>query len=544
MSRQNVYLLTRGSYFCESLDGTTWTARTNSSGLSIGSSIININGVIYYFSTGSVYTTSDLVNSNLLSSFPSNYAVRSLYYNGSNLFIAGGVYNNGTTLVSAILTSPDGINWTSRTISDLGGDSSITSIVYNGSGCYLAAGAGTTQYAYSTNNGVIWTSLYLPSGYKLYNNAVAGGGGFFSISLYNSSNNTHEIGVTFDTTYYFSFTNSIPRAVYGLAYGNGTFVALAASSTPSYFLYTNPGSSSWTSRATVTNITNTTYNILSYVNNLFLCTDTSTTPYSVVSSVNGVNWTSTLGPDNSFVILGNDVVYGPVGPSPFVQITEPETVKIFRGFTHTLPITDSEAITVVYSKSKNFQSTNFVEGSIANLYKSISKAAKLTEAELSSLIKTLGKSLSYIYNTETYQLIRSASKYLNIPDSESVSLSKIIGKFDSLSDSELVALYKAHLINKTYNLTSSELATFRRSLSKITSLSDSELVSAAHTHLVQYPILLSEAENVYLVNRVGRIQLLSEPEVLTLNNMISRHIMMSSLEFASLSKSVSKIIYI
>ncbi len=133
---------------------------------------------------------------------------------GANLFVAVG--DDAT-----VLTSPDGRNWTRRSVTVTGANPNLNGVAYGvvqGVGKYVAVGEFTGRILHSTD-GVNW-SLASASSSPAFLKAVAFGGGSFiavgdSGQIYSSTNST-----TWNKVY------DAGGNLEGVAYGNGRFVAV------------------------------------------------------------------------------------------------------------------------------------------------------------------------------------------------------------------------------------------------------------------------------------------------------------------------------
>ena len=106
---------------------------------------------------GRIYSSTDGVTLTLRNSQNSNLFWKSVAYNGSNLWVAGGAeYNSSTGIYTPhIAYSSNGTSWTYITTGTVDqGDSQVTAIAY-GNG-YWVAGYSKGQILYSTN-GTSWT---------------------------------------------------------------------------------------------------------------------------------------------------------------------------------------------------------------------------------------------------------------------------------------------------------------------------------------------------------------------------------------------------
>ena len=121
-------------------------AYSPSSGVYCTNTFFGNTGAYYY------YTSADGVNWTLRT-FPNAIAYNYVFFVAGNFFATA----SGTT-VNGLIYSTDAVTWTNSTIPSF----SVTQdIVYNGTNLVLISG--TSAAAYSTNLGVTWTSVTLPS---------------------------------------------------------------------------------------------------------------------------------------------------------------------------------------------------------------------------------------------------------------------------------------------------------------------------------------------------------------------------------------------
>jgi len=164
---------------------------------------------------------------NVSSIFNQDNDIRTIAY-GNSTFIAGGSEGK-------IATSPDGVNWTAVNVSGIfNQNDSIASIAYGG-GKFVASGS-ISGIAYSSN-GATWTKTAITSG------------------------------------------------SYGIAYGNGTFVALGVST------WTSTDGINWTGVTNPFGETTVQISFLASANDRFFVKDIKDGNDRVFTSTNGINWT-------------------------------------------------------------------------------------------------------------------------------------------------------------------------------------------------------------------------------------------------------------
>ena len=229
--------VSNGSFsIMHSNDGVTWESVTvGSYGLL---DVVYANGK--FVAVGAEFSGSDLITNVEVSTdgvnwtrytpFTNGPALKAITY-GNGLFVA--VANSGG---NRVVTSPDGISWTLRNASNNG--NSWQSIAFGNNTFVAIANTGTNRTMYSSD-GINWTGLNLNMG----QNKIIFAGGKFTTGQNYSTN-----GI--------SWTNSnITFAPFGIAYGNGIYVAIGQSGTDriaistdaaSWELVTAPELNSWT----------------------------------------------------------------------------------------------------------------------------------------------------------------------------------------------------------------------------------------------------------------------------------------------------------
>lgn len=226
----------------------------------------------------------------------------------SGLFVA--VSNSGTN--NRVMTSPDGITWTSRTT-----NSNAWAGVTYGNGRFVAvAGSGVGNRVMTSTDGFTWTVGTTPvdNGWisityaKDSANADAGvkAGLFVAVAQsvptgapVNNTVMTSPDGLTWTT-------RTTPNNLLGtsVTYGNGTFVAVGANAgTYTGRAMTSSDGITWTDRT----IGGTFLKAVGYGNGRFVATAATGTVCPVTSSTDGITWTCAAGvPDQAW----SAVTYG------------------------------------------------------------------------------------------------------------------------------------------------------------------------------------------------------------------------------------------
>lgn len=262
---------------------------------------------------------------------PSDFAQDIIFANG--LFITGG-FATGT-----ILTSPDGISWT--TIATVG-ISTISTICF-GAGIYVASNlsgqfyssvdlvnwtlratiatiqtwkiifAGTQFVASNTNNannvlatspdGITWTSRTGTTNSQWQ--GIAYNGSIYVMVSADSHAMSSPDGITWTS-------RTIPIGTYkAVIYANGIFVAVGL-----HVVATSPDGITWTSRTPAAS--NYWYSI-TWDNNSFTTVAISGTGNRVMTSPDGINWTIGITPEDDFwqaIVFGNNTLVAVGGKAP------------------------------------------------------------------------------------------------------------------------------------------------------------------------------------------------------------------------------------
>ena len=220
---------------------------------------------------------------------------------GNGIFVAVGG-SSSTGFSGPILTSPDGVSWTSQA-----GFGILYGVAY-GNGIFVAIGDGGTIL--TSPDGVTWTIRTSGTSRSLY--GAAYGNGIFVAVGANRTILTSPDGVSWTirssvTTY------SLP----GVAYGNSTFVAVGDGGS----ILTSPDGVTWTTRTSRTSLSGVTYGNGTFVavgtNGAILQSDpvtstteiisTPSTPNGPASGAIGTSYTYTTG--GSVSSLGHSVQY-------------------------------------------------------------------------------------------------------------------------------------------------------------------------------------------------------------------------------------------
>ncbi len=353
-----------GNRVMTSPDGINWTIRTSAANNS-WRSVTYGNGlfvaVAYSGSGNRVMTSPDGINWTIRTSAADNNWYSVTYGNG--LFVA--VSSSGTG--NRVMTSPNGTTWTIRTSAS---DASWDSVTY-GNGLFVAvAYDGIVSQVMTSPDGINWTSRTSPTT-NAWRSVTYGNGLFVAVSEDGTgnrvmtsgkteltvvpANNTYQGGITVRGDLisdnlitaganWTSRTSAPDNEWRSVAYGNGVFVAVAATGTGNRVM-TSPDGVNWTSRTSAaddnwttvaygngifvaisgnagapmtspdgitwtlrTTAASLTWRSVTYGNGMFVAVASSGTGNRVMTSPDGINWTSrTSAADNDWysVTYGN-----------------------------------------------------------------------------------------------------------------------------------------------------------------------------------------------------------------------------------------------
>jgi hypothetical protein len=218
---------------------------------------------------------------------------------GNGLFVAV----TADEVAQPVMTSPDGITWTSRGdgIAYLG----WRGVTY-GNGLFVAVGGGggVSGRLMTSPDGFTWTGGYnIPN--QGWSSVTYGNGLFVAVASSGGTSNrvmTSRNGITWTNQ---SF---IPEGEWSsVTYGNGLFVAVASSGAADYRVMTSPDGFTWTARNSATN---SQWSSVTYGNGTFVAVATSGTGKRVMTSPDGITWTSRNSTNDSYawsVTFGNSL---------------------------------------------------------------------------------------------------------------------------------------------------------------------------------------------------------------------------------------------
>ena len=233
---------------------------------------------------------------------------------GSELFVA--LANNGA---NRLMTSPDGITWTSRT-SPTAGWNSVTW----GDDTFVAVGNGGEVM--TSTDGITWTSR-TPAGYKAWKSVIWGGpaGQEKFVVVSDTLSNASGIMTSPDGVTWTYRTAAGPVVWTSVAWGDDTFVSVTSNSTSNKVMTSTDGVT-WTARAGA-GPTNTAWKSVAWGgtagNEKFVAVAEGGSGNRVMTSPDGATWTMrTEASTNAWTSVAWG---GPVGDQTFVAVANTGT---------------------------------------------------------------------------------------------------------------------------------------------------------------------------------------------------------------------------
>ncbi|MDO9552978.1 MBG domain-containing protein, partial [Rhodonellum sp.] len=194
---------------------------------------------------------------------------------GNGLFVAVA----GTGTGNRVMTSTDGITWTSRTSAD----NRWNSVTY-GNGLFVAvADTGFGNRVMTSPDGITWTSRTSATDND-WASVTYGNGLFVAVAITGTGN---RVMTSPDGINWTSRTSAENNGWNGVAYGKGLFVAVAYNGAGRGVM-TSPDGITWTSR---TPAANNIWRSITYDNNLFVAVSSNGNGNRVMTSPDGINWT-------------------------------------------------------------------------------------------------------------------------------------------------------------------------------------------------------------------------------------------------------------
>ena len=183
-------------------------------------------------------------------------------------------------------------------------------IATDGNGTWVTVGSTGTNGLYSTNNGLTWAIMTMPTNAGVWTSVTYGGGYFVAIGGVTLISSTQTSNLTAYSTNGSTWTagNNLPSTStwVDITYGNGTFVAIAGGGTASNAVATaTSATGTWTAR---TGASSDRWSKITYGNGYFVAVaGNSGNSTAAQYSTNGSTWTSSTLPASS---TWQSVVYG------------------------------------------------------------------------------------------------------------------------------------------------------------------------------------------------------------------------------------------
>jgi hypothetical protein len=235
-------------------DGAVWTLRPNPvsdacvwRGVTYGTVATTGHGLFVAVSaqcssTSEVMTSPDGINWTSRDGASNSYQWTSITY-GNGLFVA--VNKNGSG--SGVMTSPDGINWTLRSN---GGPKYFEDVTF-GNGLFVAVSPpGTyTGGIYTSADGISWTNRFSPSGGPSFSAVAYGNGMYVAVTVARGTRTSFQrVYSSPDGITWTARTAATDNDWYDLVFGNGIFVAVGGAGSGSRVMTSSDGIT-WTARS-------------------------------------------------------------------------------------------------------------------------------------------------------------------------------------------------------------------------------------------------------------------------------------------------------
>ena len=218
--------------------------------------------------TGGLFYTSSIYPGNYWTGRSVSSSWTGITY-GNGLFVAVGASGN-----ERAMTSPDGITWTAR--SACGNNDNWRSVTY-GNGLFVAV-SDYNDKVMTSPDGITWTARSACGNDDGWMGITFANGLFVAVGTLNDKVMTSPDGINWTA-------RSSSYSCYGVAYGNGLFVAVNANATRRAI--TSPDGITWTGRSVGGD--NDIWKAVTYGNGLFVIVGDSTD--CVATSPDGINWT-------------------------------------------------------------------------------------------------------------------------------------------------------------------------------------------------------------------------------------------------------------
>jgi hypothetical protein len=263
---------------------------TSTQPLSAGNGLSIVDNVVSISDTANIRANAFYGDGSNLSIVGVNWDVNSVSSPDSNTYIYSVCYGNGQFVAVGFddiywktMSSPDGINWTTRNYdTEFEYNLTLNSVCY-GNGLFVAVGypyeESDAYNVMTSTNGIDWTIREVES--EIFMLSVCYGNGLF-VAVYNTPTTTRGIktspdGINWTTSATFSTNEG--DYFQKVTYGNGLFVATCSQGVNT--IVTSPDGINWTPR-----VCNLPIYYICYGNGLFVAGNYT----KIVTSSNGVDW--------------------------------------------------------------------------------------------------------------------------------------------------------------------------------------------------------------------------------------------------------------
>ncbi|MFZ4106925.1 hypothetical protein, partial [Flavobacterium sp.] len=306
---------------------------------------------------------------------------------GNGLFVAV-ARSSGT---SKVMTSPDGINWTSRMPSST--DMNWNCVTY-GNGLFVAVGiltgASTDKTVMTSPDGITWTERTAINNY--WNSVVYGNGLFVAVAIGENSVMTSADGIIWTER---TGIGSVTTSWSSITYGNGKFVAVSNLTTSNKVMYSDDGIN-WTS---VNGIDGKPWNRITYGNGTFVASAAAGALQNIMTSTNGINW-----------VLRDH----PIGGLPCIAFGNGLFVAMGNGTNKIMTSPDAITWTAKTSPSAGYQSVVYGNGKFVAVSAAAGGNYRVTTSETAAVADapvitsaTIGSTATVAF-TQTVSSIASA----------------------------------------------------------------------------------------------------------------------------------------
>jgi len=261
-----------------------------------------------------------------------------IYVNGTYIAACSFIQGSGADQGIRMVTSSDGINWTSRSVPN----SDWQSLAYDGSGRIVAVASvpnwpSTTYLITSDNNGTSWTNRTIPSSSNVWRDVTYGNGKFVAVSTYCPNGDPNIIYSSDGITWNNATVPSGNPTYWSITHGNNRFVAVSEDGGAA----TSTDGITWTATATPAS---NKWRAVTYGSGKYVAVASSGTGNRAMASTDGINWNSensaadndwrglTFG-NNLFVAVGNTGTGNRIMTRDESIVALPVSGLTFTGFT-------------------------------------------------------------------------------------------------------------------------------------------------------------------------------------------------------------------